>query len=165
MFVWTSMHEQAFQALKSTLVFAPVLALPNFTKKFAIQTDASATEMQFSLLWEDHPIAFLSRALGPKNQGLSTYEKEYMARLLAITQWQSYLQLAEFIIYTDHRSLTQPNKQRLHTFWQQKVYTTRIGLQYRIVYKKGAKNSAADALSCRTHGQAELLAVSMITAP
>lgn len=96
---------------------------------------------------QGHPLAFLSRALGLKNQGLSTYEKEYMAIILAIAQWRSYLQLAEFVIYTDHHNLAQLNEQRLHTLWQQKVYTKVAGLQYKIVYKNGIENGPANALS------------------
>jgi len=38
-------------------------------------------------------------------------------------------------------------EQRLHAPWQQKVFTQLLGLQYRIVYKKGVDNGAADALS------------------
>lgn len=88
-----------------------------------------------------------------------------MALLLAINQWRSYLQLAEFTIFTDHKSLTQLNEQRLHTYWQQKVYSKLIGLQYKIVYKKGSKNSAADALSCRSHESSQVLAISVEKAP
>lgn len=108
-FVWTIDHQQAFQVLKTALMTAPVLALPDFSKPFSIHTDACQYGVGAILMQQDHPLAFLSRALGPKNQGLSTYEKEYMAILLAVTQWRSYLQLAEFIIYTDHSSLTQLN--------------------------------------------------------
>jgi hypothetical protein len=38
-------------------------------------------------------LAFLSRSLGPKNQGLSAYEKEYMAIVIAIAvdHYRSYL--------------------------------------------------------------------------
>jgi hypothetical protein len=43
LFVWTNEHDQAFQALKSALSFASVLALPNFTRPFALETDASGT--------------------------------------------------------------------------------------------------------------------------
>jgi len=92
-------------------------------------------------------LAFLSKALGPKSQGLSTYEKEYLAILLAVDQWRSYLQHAEFHIYTDHRSLSQLSDQRLHTHWQKKVFTKLLGLQYKIIYKQGVENRAADALS------------------
>jgi hypothetical protein len=35
----------------------------------------------------------------------------------------------------------------LQTPWQFKAYTKLLGLQYKIVYKKGTKSSAADALS------------------
>lgn len=38
-----------------------------------------------------HPLAYLSKALGPRSMGLLTYEKEYMAILLALEQWRSYL--------------------------------------------------------------------------
>jgi hypothetical protein len=33
---------------------------------------------------DGHPLAFFSKALGTKSRGLSTYEKEYMAILLAV---------------------------------------------------------------------------------
>jgi len=55
----------------------------------------------------------------------------------------------EFFIHTDHRSLVHLNKQRLHTAWQQKVFSKLLGLQYRILYKKGSENGAVDALSRR----------------
>lgn len=48
---------------------------------------------------------------------------------------------------TDQKSLVQLSEQRLHTPWQPKVFTKLIGLQYQIVYCKGADNHAADALS------------------
>lgn len=55
----------------------------------------------------------------------------------------------EFFIHTDHQSLTHLNEQRLNTVWQQKVFTKLLGLNYKIVYKKGADNTVADALSRR----------------
>nr|XP_034569779.1 uncharacterized protein LOC117834275 [Setaria viridis] len=85
-FVWTSVHEKSFAALKSALCQSPVLALPDFTKPFAIETDASGMGVGAVLTQQGHPLAFLSKALGPKSQGLSTYEKEYLAILLAIQQ-------------------------------------------------------------------------------
>jgi hypothetical protein len=41
MFVWTESTEQAFQLLKQSLISAPVLALPDFSKPFVVETDAS----------------------------------------------------------------------------------------------------------------------------
>ena len=70
-----------------------------------------------------------------------------MAILMALEQWHSYLQHAEFQIVTDHHSLVQLTEQRLHTPWQQKVFAKLVGLQCKIVYRKGANNGVADTLS------------------
>lgn len=127
LFVWTDDHSAAFNTLKQALISAPVLAVPDFSKPFVVTTDASATGIGAVLSQQGHPLAFLSKALGPKNQGLSTYEKEYLAIIMAVAQWRSYLQLAEFTIFTDHKSLMQLNEQRLQTIWQQKVYSKLFG--------------------------------------
>jgi hypothetical protein len=100
-FVWTQDQETAFSALKTTLSSAPVLALPDFALPFAIETNACASGVGAVLTQKGHPLAFISKSLGPKNQGLSTYEKEYLAILVAVDQWHHYLQSGEFVIYTD----------------------------------------------------------------
>ena len=48
---------------------------------------------------------------------------------------------------TDQKCLSQLTEQRLHTPWQQKVFSKLLGLSYKIVYRRGAENRAADALS------------------
>jgi hypothetical protein len=65
-FIWTSKHEASFQALKQALVSTPVLALPDFTKNFSIETDACDKGIGAVLMQDCHPLAFLSKALGPK---------------------------------------------------------------------------------------------------
>lgn len=72
-----------------------------------------------------------------------------MAILFAVEQWRPYLQHGEFIIQTDHQSLTHLDDQRLSTQWQQKALTKLLGLQFRIQYRQGCENRVADALSRR----------------
>lgn len=86
LFVWTSEHQQAFETLKQALILAPVLALPDFSTPFCIYTYACHSGIGAVLMQKGHPIDFLSKALGPRNQGISTYEKEYMAILLPVAQ-------------------------------------------------------------------------------
>jgi hypothetical protein len=104
-YVWNSKKEAAFQALKSALVTAPVLALPDFSKTFIVETDACSKGVGAVLIQDNHPLAFISKALGPRHRGLSTYEKECLAILMAVDKWRSYLQHGEFVIRTDQRSL------------------------------------------------------------
>jgi hypothetical protein len=107
---------------------APVLQLPDFSKQFTIETDASTKGIGAVLQQEGHPIAYISKALGPKNQGLSTYKKECLAILMAVDHWRPYLHHREFLIRTDQRSLENLTDQKLSTPWQLKAYTKLLGL-------------------------------------
>jgi hypothetical protein len=127
-FEWTAKTEAAFRALQQALVSAPVLAIPDFSKPFVVATDASDGGVGAVLSQGGHPISYLSRALGPRNLGLSAYEKEFLAILLAVDHWRPYLQAQEFIIQSDHRSLACLDEQRLHTPWQRKALTKLLGL-------------------------------------
>lgn len=76
LFVWIFQHQQAFDGLKQALVSASVSALPDFSVPFCIYTNACKSGIGAVLMQKGHPLAFLSKVLGPKNQGFSTYKKE-----------------------------------------------------------------------------------------
>ena len=63
---WNEEASKAFNQLKALMTSAPVLALPDFLKAFVVETDASLTGIGAILLQEGHPIAFISKSLGPK---------------------------------------------------------------------------------------------------
>jgi len=65
LFIWTSEHDTAFATLKSALSTAPVLALPDFSLPFEIETDACDSSVGAMLMQKDHPLAFISKSLGP----------------------------------------------------------------------------------------------------
>ena len=96
---------------------------------------------------EDRPIAFLSKALGPTHQHLSIYEKEFLALIMAIEKWRPYLQRQEFIIRIDHKSLPYLTEQNLQSDLQRKAMTRLMGLHFKVVYRRGKENLAADALA------------------
>lgn len=145
--MWTSQSQEAFASLKLALTNAAVLAIPDFSKVFVLETDASDIGFGAVLLQDGHPIAYLSKAVCAKNKVLSTYEKECMAIILAVDKWRPYLQHAEFIIRTDHKSLLHLTEQRITSRIQQKALLKLMDLQFKIIYKHGALNKAADALS------------------
>lgn len=137
LFIWTPTADTTFQELKKALVQASVLALPDFRKKFVVETDASATGVGAVLMQDSHPVAYLSKALRPHNMGLSVYEKECLALMMAIDHWRPYLQPAEFLVRTDQKSLLNLTDQRLNTPIQQHAFTKLVGLQFQIQYKGG----------------------------
>jgi len=112
---WTDTQQKAFDALKQALISAPVLKLSDFSQEFVIETDASEQGIGAILMQGGHPLAFLSKALSPKNRGLSTYEKECLAVLMAIDKWRQYLHHAEFTIRTDQKALIHLEDQHLNT--------------------------------------------------
>jgi hypothetical protein len=91
-FVWTPTAQQAFNQLKQAMVTAPVLAIPDFSQPFIVETDASDIGIGTVLIQRDQPMAFLSKALGPQHQKLSIYEKEFLALIMAVERWRTYLQ-------------------------------------------------------------------------
>jgi hypothetical protein len=89
--IWSEAASQAFNSLKQAMTTGPVLALPDFNKKFVVECDASGTGVGDVLMQESRPIAFFSQAIKGRNLSLSTYEKKMMALIAAIQKWRPYL--------------------------------------------------------------------------
>ena len=119
-FRWGNDAQRAFEEHKSALSTAPVLALPDVTKTFVVETDASARGLGAVLMQEKHPISFISKALSAKQQALSVYEKELLAILMAVKQWHYYLISGPFTIRTDQQSLKHLLTQKVMTPLQHK---------------------------------------------
>uniref|UniRef100_A0A669CS17 ribonuclease H n=1 Tax=Oreochromis niloticus TaxID=8128 RepID=A0A669CS17_ORENI len=67
-FVWSSVCQSAFLAVKALLCSAPVLAAPDFARPFTLEVDASANGAGAVLLQEDqhgvdHPIGYFSKKI------------------------------------------------------------------------------------------------------
>lgn len=146
-FCWNIAAETAFRNLKSALTTALVLTLPDFEKTFVVETDASNTGIGAVLMQDNHPICFISRALGPRHQALSVYEKELMAVVHAVQAWHAYLAHRRFIIKTDQKSLKYMVEQKATTPFQHMWLSKLMGYDFEIQYKLGKENVAADALS------------------
>jgi hypothetical protein len=83
-FIWEDRQQQAFLQLKQIMTQAPVLALPNYREPFVLEADACGYGIGAVLMQNSKPIAFMSQAIGPKAEALSTYDKEALAIIEAI---------------------------------------------------------------------------------
>ena len=77
-------EESAFHALKEALETAPVLVLPDATKPFVINTDASEYALG-AVLQQEHegvlkPVGFMSQKLSGSQTIYPTHDKEMLAR-------------------------------------------------------------------------------------
>lgn len=104
-FKWDEATEDSFRGLKEALTSTLVLALPDLSKPFTVETDVSQYGIGAVLLQGGHLVAYISKALSPKNQLLSVYDKELLALIHAVEKWHLYLSIQPFVIKTDQRSL------------------------------------------------------------
>ena len=149
--IWTEAQEQAFQILKSYVCVQPVLRLPDISKPFIIQTDASADGIGAILLQEDdqtkRPVAFASKKLLPREKNYSTIEREALAIVWGIQKFQNYLLGTHFFLETDHHPLQFLDRAK---YQNSRIMRWSLLLQpYRFTVRaiKGTENVGADFLS------------------
>ncbi|XP_026428528.1 uncharacterized protein LOC113324426 [Papaver somniferum] len=119
-FNWNAVSTSAFEQLKLAMSSTPVLALPDFSKPFTVESDATEHCLGAVLSQEGKPISFFSSPLGPRARAFSTYEKEFLAIVKAVQKWRHYLLGIKFIIQTDHHSIRYFLEQNITTVLQQK---------------------------------------------
>ncbi len=108
-FEWTPVQEQSFEALKQAMVTAPVLAYPNATDPYILDTDASESSIGAELLQiqssVERPVAYASLTLKPAQLNYCTTRKELLAVVVFTRQYRHYLLGKKFTVRTDHHSL------------------------------------------------------------
>ena len=150
--VWSSECAKAFEALKRHLCTSPVLKCPDFERPFVLQTDASdwgvgAVLSQVDDDDNEHPVAYFSKKLLPRERRYSTIEKECLAIKLATHAFRVYLLGKPFTVQTDHHAL-----EWLDRLKEDNARLTRWSLalqpyQFKVKYRPGKLNGNADALS------------------
>jgi hypothetical protein len=91
---WTPVCQEAFNAFKTALITAPVLAMPDFAKHFEVVTDACQIPPAVGgvLLQDNHPVAYFSRKLSGAELNYSVTDLEMLGVIGALREWRCYLE-------------------------------------------------------------------------
>ncbi|THH08071.1 hypothetical protein EW145_g2953 [Phellinidium pouzarii] len=110
---WNELHANAFATLKDLFSSQPALLIPDKTKPFILETDASkvasgAVLYQANSNGDLQPCGFISEAFGPAQQQYEVYDRELLGIIWGLTAWRHYLLGAPhtMIIWCDHKNLS-----------------------------------------------------------
>ncbi|XP_062538482.1 uncharacterized protein LOC134206773 [Armigeres subalbatus] len=149
---WDDDAERAFCDIKECLITSPILGSPDFSREFAIQTDASDVAVAGVLTQQqeggERIISYFSHKLTTPQKNYHAAEKEALAALLAIEAFRGYVEGYHFTLITDSSALTHI----LTTKWKVGSRCSRWALHLQqhnmtVVHRKGKENVVPDALS------------------
>lgn len=108
-FAWSDNAQRALEGIKAALVSPPVLATPDFSQPFIIQTDASDCGIGGVLVQgtgdDERVVAYYSQKLSATQQKYQTTERECLAVIVGIEKFRAYIEGVHFTVITDHASL------------------------------------------------------------
>lgn len=169
---WTPECQEAFSSLKEALTSAPVLAYPDYSQPFVLETDASNDGLG-AVLSQDQGgkrrvVAYASRGLrGPERnmENYSSRKLELLALKWAITEkFREYLIGSTFTVYTDNNPLTYLQSKAKLKATEQRWVADLASFNFTIKYRSGQQNLNADALSRRRHDEVEELPLEEVSA-
>jgi RNase H-like domain found in reverse transcriptase/Reverse transcriptase (RNA-dependent DNA polymerase) len=162
---WTDRQQEAFETLRDKMCTKPILQQPDFSKKFYVQTDASAYGVGAILSQEGgskedqeenttrkpklHPLAYYSATFTPTERNYDIYERELLAVIKALAHWRHYLVWTKkpFTIQTDHANLLYWKSARKLNGRTARWHSFLQDYEYKIEHVPGKLHTAADALS------------------
>ena len=155
-FQWTPACQEGFNQLKKALTEAPVLAYPDYSKLFILETDASLKGLSAVLSEkgddnEIHVITYVSRSLWPSEKSMQDYSSakiELMALKWSVcNKFKDYLLWSKFTVFTDNNPLCYIKSSKLGA--TQICWLSELTLyDFDIVYRTGKSNLVTDVLSC-----------------
>jgi len=153
-FVWSDALQADFDRIKAVIDQIKSLRLPDFSKRFYVETDASIHSLGAVLLQQDErgllqPVEWLSKSFDQTQLNWSIAEKECFAAIYAIEKWEKYLKPQRFTLYTDHANLALLfNFARI--FKGNKLWRWALRLQeysFDVVARPGSEHVISDYLS------------------
>lgn len=150
-FVWSEEAQSSFDKMKKALSSAPILATPNYSEPFNIQTDASdggiGGVLTQNINEEEKVIAYMSQKLSRAQQKYHVTERECLAVLTAIEKFRPYIEGVHFTVITDHASLLWLQNLKDPTGRLARWALRMQAFDFELKHRKGKLNVVPDAMS------------------
>jgi RNase H-like domain found in reverse transcriptase/Reverse transcriptase (RNA-dependent DNA polymerase) len=164
---WSPIADSAFQKLRDSLIEAPILRSPDFSKTFYVLVDSSENAVGGVLAQKDdremlHPILFLSKKFNETERRYSSLERESLGVVIVVTKLRYFLLGTFFVLLVDAKPIlalknsVYDNSKLLR--WSLKLSE----YNYSVNYIKGREHFIPDYLSRYMHYPPESDSVSPI---
>ena len=148
-FVWEEKHSNAFDNVKKALISPNILRFYDVTKEITLQVDASYGGLGATILQDEGPVAYASKAMNATQKKWAQIEKEMLAIVFGCSRFHQYVYGKKIKFETDHKPLevilNKPLSQAPTRL--QKMMMQLQAYDIAVIYKKGKEMHVADALS------------------
>jgi transposase InsO family protein len=169
-FVWGAEQQEAFDQLKMKLTSAEILAHPDPSRQYILNTDASGFAIAAVLSQQQadgsiRPVAYYSKKMNSAEKNYGVTEQELLAIVEAVRHWRCYLEGNPYPtkVLTDHRGLQWLNSKAELSGRQARWVESLSDIEYELSYIPGLQNAVADALSRRADLEGEAVRVGQRT--
>ena len=129
----------------------PILQVPDMSKPFVVQSDASNKALGAVLLQEHEgsllPCFYASRRLLDREINYAIIEKETLGIVFALNKFSNYLLMRPFYIQTDHKPLSFLNKNKSRSARLTRWALSIQQYSFTVQHIRGVNNVVSDALS------------------
>lgn len=140
--------------LKERFTTAPILVLPDVSRQFVAEVDASdlgvgAVLSQRAADNKMHPCAFFPRRLSPAERNYDIGNRELLAVKLALEEWRQWLEGSQepFLVWTDHKNLEYLRSAKRMNSRQARWALFFGHFRFTLSYRPGSKNTKPNSLS------------------
>ncbi|KAL4127163.1 hypothetical protein QTP88_011361 [Uroleucon formosanum] len=149
-FVWTSIHNECINKLKTLIASPSVLRNYDNTKDVIVQTDSSKFAIGCVLLQEGRPVCFKSKSLSETEINYGQVDKEFLSVLFACKVFHHYIYGRRVTVQTDHLPLISIMKKNINDIPSKRLQCIKVKLSrydINLIHVPGKKMFIADALS------------------
>ncbi|KAK3914883.1 Transposon Tf2-6 polyprotein [Frankliniella fusca] len=151
-FQWGSEQDTAWKTLVDALSSEPIMIHPDFNSTFILAVDCSDVclggcigQFRNEVF---HPISYMSKRLSDSQSRFNTTEKELLALVTCVKEWNYYLYLKHFVVFSDHKPLSAILKTTEHASPRVHRYSLYLAnFSFDLVFIQGKNNKLPDWLS------------------